>query len=93
MGLGFPPGGDVGTFLGTVAVARTVEEADRALASVPTASLEHHVARGDFSRWPRDILRDADLAAGSAKLDTTGATGAAVEREELCRHFHARLVV
>jgi hypothetical protein len=35
---------------GTVAAARTLEEFDHALASVPTASLHHHVARGDFSR-------------------------------------------
>jgi hypothetical protein len=54
-----------------------------------TASLEHHVARGDFSRWARDVLGDADLAAGVAKLETTNATGAPVDREELRRHLHA----
>jgi hypothetical protein len=41
----------------TVAAARTVEEFDHALASVPTASLEHHVAHGDFSRWARRSRR------------------------------------
>jgi beta-phosphoglucomutase-like phosphatase (HAD superfamily) len=78
---------------GTVAAAHTVEEFDQALASVPTASLEHHVARGDFSRWARDVLGDADLVAGLAKLETTSATGAPVDREELRRHLHARYVL
>ena len=75
------------------AAARTVEEFDGAVASVPTASLEHDVARGDFSRWARDVLGDADLAAGLAKLETTGAPCAPVAREELRRHLHARYVV
>ena len=70
-GIELPP--DKGFFFrlpndGTVATARTVEEFDQALASVPTASLEYHVARGDFSRWARHVLGDADLAAGLAKL-------------------------
>jgi hypothetical protein len=78
---------------GTVVAARTVEEFDQALASVPTASLEHHVARCDFCRWARDVLGDADLAAGLAKLETTSATGAPVDREELRRHLHARYVL
>ena len=78
---------------GSVVAARTVEEFDQALASVRTASLEHHVARGDFSRWARDVLGDADLAAGLAKLETTSATGAPVDREELRRHLHARYVL
>ena len=57
------------------------------------ASLEHHVARGDFCRWARDVLGDADLAAGLAKLETTSATGAPVDREELRRHLHVRYVL
>lgn len=77
----------------TVAAAHTVEEFDHALASVPTASLEHHVAHGDFSRWARDVLGDADLAAGLAKLEATSSTGAPVAREELRRHVHERYVV
>jgi hypothetical protein len=47
----------------------------------------------DFSRWARDVLGDADLAAGLAKLETTSATGAPVDREELRRHLHARYVL
>jgi hydroxymethylpyrimidine pyrophosphatase-like HAD family hydrolase len=78
---------------GTLASARTVEEFDQALASVPTASLEYHVARGDFSRWARDVLGDADLAAGLAKLETINAVGAPVDREELRHHLHARYVL
>ena len=78
---------------GTVAAARTLEEFDHALASVPTASLQYHVTRGDFSRWARDVLGDADLAAGLAKLEATGAAGAPVDREEFRRHLHARYIV
>lgn len=78
---------------GTVAAARTLEEFDHALASVPTASLHHHVARGDFSRWAREVLGDADLAAGLAKVEATSGTGAPVERDELRRHLHARYVL
>jgi hypothetical protein len=78
---------------GTVAAARTLGEFDRALASVPTASLQFHVARGDFSRWARDVVGDADLAAGLAKLEALSGTGVPVEREELRRHLHARYVV
>jgi hypothetical protein len=74
---------------GTVAAARTLVELDRALASVPTASLQHHVTRGDFSRWAHDVLGDVDLAAGLAKLEATSATGAPVDRAELRRHLHA----
>ena len=51
------------------------------------------LARGDFSRWARDVLGDADVAAGLAKLETTSATGAPVDREELRRHLHARYVL
>jgi hypothetical protein len=51
------------------------------------------VSRGDFPRWARDVLADADLAAGLAKLETTGEIGAPVEREKLRRHLHARYVV
>jgi hypothetical protein len=78
---------------GTVAAARTLEEFDRELASVPTASLQFHVARGDFSRWARDVVGDADLAAGLAKLEALSGTGVPVEREELRRHLHARYVI
>lgn len=68
---------------GVVATARTLEEFDRALASVPIASLNHHIARGDFSRWARDVLGHTRLAAGLAKLEATRATGAPIDREEL----------
>ena len=77
-------------------VANALREAPRGhhdRARLRTASLEHHVARGDFSRWARDVLGDADLAAGLAKLETTSATGAPVDREELRRHLHARYVL
>jgi hydroxymethylpyrimidine pyrophosphatase-like HAD family hydrolase len=78
---------------GTVAGARTLEEFDHALSSVPTASLQYHVARGDFSRWVRDVVDDADLAVGLAKLEATSGAGVPVERDEIRRHLHARYVL
>jgi hypothetical protein len=68
---------------GTVTAARTLEEFDRALATVPMASLQHHVAGGDFSRWVREVVGDADLAAALAKLEKGSAAGVAVDRDEL----------
>jgi hypothetical protein len=73
--------------------ARSAPRGHHDRARLRTASLEHHVARGDFSRWARDVLGDADLAAGLAKLETTSATGAPVDREELRRHLHERYVL
>jgi hypothetical protein len=76
-----------------VATARTLEEFDQALASVPLASLEHHVASGDFSRWARDVVGDPRLAGGLAKLEATSATGAPVDREELRQQVRGCYVV
>ena len=78
---------------GIIAVARNIEEFDQGLATVPVESLQHHVGAGDFSRWVRDVLGDADLAAGLAKLEAIGATGALVDRDEFRRHVRARYVV
>jgi len=78
---------------GIIAVARNIGEFDHALATVPLESLQHHVGAGDFSRWVRDVLGDTDLAAGLAKLEAIGATGALVDREELRGHLRARYVV
>jgi hypothetical protein len=78
---------------GIVAVARTIEEFDHGLATVPMESVQHHVAAGDFSRWVRHAVGDPDLAAGLAKLEAIGATGAVVDREELRSHLRARYVV
>lgn len=74
---------------GNVAVARTLGEFEVALASVPLASLQHHVASGDFSRWARDVVGDPRLAGGLAKLEATSATGAPVDREELRQQVRA----
>ena len=86
---------------GTIAVEGRLDgDVSHALREAPRG---HHVvlvsggfaraslARGDFSRWARDVLGDADLAAGLAKLETTSATGATgAPVEELRRHLHAR---
>jgi hypothetical protein len=39
------------------------------------------------------VLGDADLAAGLAKLEATGAAGAPVDREEFRPHLHAGYIV
>ncbi len=72
-----------------VAAARTLAEFEQALATVPLASLEHHAACGDFSRWVRDALGDARLAGGLAKLEATSVTGPPVDRDELRQQVRA----
>jgi hypothetical protein len=41
----------------------------------------------------RELLEVLPAVAGLAKLETTSATGAPVDREELRRHRHARYVL
>lgn len=77
------PGGCV------IAAARTVAEFDQALAGVPLPSLEHHTARGDFSRWARDVLGDVRLAGGLAKLEATSVSGVPVVRDEFRQQVRA----
>jgi hydroxymethylpyrimidine pyrophosphatase-like HAD family hydrolase len=67
-------------------VAHSVVEFCASVASVPTASLRHHLLGGDFSRWATDILGDARLAAAFRKLEQTTRVGAPPSREELLAH-------
>lgn len=78
---------------GVAAVAHDVREFDQALGAVPLASLHHHLVGGDFSRWARDVLGDADLAGGLAKLEHTSLEGNTPDREELRDHVRTRYVV
>ena len=67
-------------------VARSVGEFHSLVGVVPTASLAHHLANGDFSRWANDVLGDRALAAGFAKLErTTRTLGMGSVRAELLR--------
>ncbi len=44
------------------ATVMTIDELDRALRRCSAASICHHVARHDFSRWAFDVIRDEQLA-------------------------------
>jgi hypothetical protein len=46
-----------------------------ALASVPEATLAHHAARGDFSRWVLDVFEDQTLGHQVRKLEARWARG------------------
>jgi hydroxymethylpyrimidine pyrophosphatase-like HAD family hydrolase len=71
---------------GQPVVASSVTEFCAAVATVPTASLQHHLLAGDFSRWAADVLGDGRLAAVFRKLEHTTHVGAAPSRDELLTH-------
>ena len=78
---------------GRPAVAHNVREFTDALATVPLASLRHHLRNGDFSRWARDVLGDTDHATGFEKVERTAALGAEPRREELLAHIRDRYLL
>jgi hypothetical protein len=78
---------------GVVRSAFNVRDFADAVAEVPLASLQRHLVAGDFSRWAHDVLGDAALAGGLAKLERTVAAGAAPSRTEILRHLHDRYVL
>jgi hydroxymethylpyrimidine pyrophosphatase-like HAD family hydrolase len=49
-------------------VAASLWELRDALGDLPVATLAHHLYRGDFERWVRDVLRDPELARRLRKL-------------------------
>jgi len=74
-------------------VAHNVAEFAAALRTVPIESIRRHLIAGDFSRWSRDVLGDADLAAGLAKLERTTVAGGEPSRQELAQHVRDRYVI
>ncbi len=60
-------------------LAHDIKEFHAALLSLPPASLQHHLARADFSRWANDVLNDPQLASSLRKLERLAATGATVD--------------
>ncbi|MEM6926295.1 MAG: HAD hydrolase family protein, partial [Myxococcota bacterium] len=58
----------------TGALARNLRDFGVEVGRAPDASLRHHLARGDFSRWVRDVFRDADLADAIASIERVNAT-------------------
>jgi hypothetical protein len=74
--------------------ARSIGEFHALVAVVPSASLAHHLAGGDFSRWAADVLGDAELAAGFAKLEQTARTlGVGPARGEILRTLESRYLL
>jgi hypothetical protein len=57
---------------------------------VPTGSLRHHLVAGDFFRWARDVLGDASLAAGLAKLEENSRTSGRTNPAEVLAHVRDR---
>ncbi len=74
-------------------VAHNVREFAAALGVVPIESIRRHLVAGDFSRWSRDVLGDADLAGGLAKLERTTIAGGEPSRQELVQHVRDRYVI
>jgi hydroxymethylpyrimidine pyrophosphatase-like HAD family hydrolase len=74
-------------------VARSVAELYAAIRRVPAASLRHHLASGDFSRWAADVLGDGALAQGLRKLEETARAGGTTHREEILAHLADRYFV
>jgi len=74
-------------FLGAgpgVPAARSVADFYALVGAVPEASLRHHLAHGDFSRWALDVLGDRALAAALQKLERTATTlGSGAVRDEI----------
>jgi hypothetical protein len=67
-----------------VPAARSIGEFHALVGLVPEASLRHHLAQGDFSRWAADVLGDRALAAALRKLEETATTlGVGAVRAEL----------
>jgi hypothetical protein len=54
---------------GVVASAGTLDEFAECLAAVPRATIAHHTARSDFSRWIRDVFQEDVLADRVAKVE------------------------
>jgi len=75
-----------------VRVAQSVREFCEAVAEVPLDCLQHHLVAGDFSRWSRDVLGDAPLAGGLAKLEDAAKAGAAPRRDEIVGQVEDRYV-
>jgi hydroxymethylpyrimidine pyrophosphatase-like HAD family hydrolase len=71
-------------------VAHSVSEFHRAVQSVESESLRHHLARGDFSRWASDVLGDHQLARGLRKLERVTAAGATPDRAEILAHIESQ---
>jgi hydroxymethylpyrimidine pyrophosphatase-like HAD family hydrolase len=75
------------------ALAHNMAEFRDAIRALPLASLEHHLRSGDFSRWAREVLGDAELAGGLAKIEHTAALGGMPRRAEIIRHIEDRYMI
>jgi hypothetical protein len=54
---------------GVIASAGTLREFAERLVTLPPATIAHHTARGDFSRWIRDVFQEEVLADRVAKVE------------------------
>jgi hydroxymethylpyrimidine pyrophosphatase-like HAD family hydrolase len=81
------PGGAV------VATVRTVRDFVSAVQTVSPATLGRHLERGDFSRWVRDVLGDAVLAARLRRLEQSARVGLAPAREDIVDLVRQRYIL
>ncbi len=90
---GVPPGKAFlfrGADMNPPRTANTVREFAEAVRTVPLDTLRHHMLAGDFSRWIREVLGDAELASGIGKLERAAALGTRPNRDEILAHVRAR---
>ncbi len=60
--------------------AANLWEFRKALAEVPLASIQHHLARGDFQQWVQNVLHDDELARRIRKISHHKLTGEPLRR-------------
>jgi len=77
----------------TTVAAHNLVEFCGAVSSIAKDSLRHHLLHGDFSRWVRDVLGDANLAAGLRKLEETTRAGATPNHDEIIAHVRNRYFI
>ena len=60
---------------------------------VDPATWEHHLRRGDYSRWLREMIKDPELAVEVHRVEANGAIGAAESRAEVLAAIRRRYAV
>jgi hydroxymethylpyrimidine pyrophosphatase-like HAD family hydrolase len=71
--------------------ARTLKEFVTMLGQVPSASLDGHARRGDFSRWIAEVFGDQPLAAEIRKVELRYRSGEIRDSTKLCESLIASI--
>ncbi len=78
---------------GTSMMVRNMLEFRNAIQTAPLASLRHHLAAGDFSRWVGEVIGDQQLAKGLRKLERAAPSGANPDRAEILAHINDHYLI